>query len=304
MKNTKIRVRYCFKKGGGGSLFPDLSSLPQNKQTTKYLRSCMSFSYDDCETESYEVMGAVLVDDGLKKSSFGDGIKVSKGEVVGYPTPVVDYLVKGLVEDTENFLHEIWDKSYKVEIPELLTEDEEPFYFEDHNGYTEIINVDDSGSEQAGGTPAVDGAPTVFILDFDLEQTHDEELAELEGGSPEEMALIEKIGKGYESGLAQRVEKLLGWTLKKTVGSPDPFRTCSLIFSGEGSLQDHDQALLELSGSEEVYFSAVDLTHEIMQGYDDGDYETGAIACPADSASYAEAARELGERLGLVSVGK
>ena len=56
MKNTKVRVRYCLKKGGGGSLFPDLSSLPQNKQTTKYLRSCMSFPYDDCETESYEVI--------------------------------------------------------------------------------------------------------------------------------------------------------------------------------------------------------------------------------------------------------
>ena len=142
--------------------------------------------------------------------------------------------------------------------------------------------------------------PTVYIIEFDLDQTHEEEFWEFEEGSPEEMAFVEKIGKTYVSGLAVRAEKLLGWTLTKSVGSQEPHRTFALVFSGEGRLEEHDQALLELSGTEEAYFSAVDLTHEITQGYDHGDHDTGSLSDPSESTHYAKYARGVGSRLGLV----
>ena len=127
-KTTRtITVRFAMTKGDGEPM-PDLSQLPQKKKNLAYVLSCMTFDpcFDDVESH---IDSWRLLDAGLHDFTFDND------ELEGAPTPIVEFTVHG-VDDDSDFLRGVWTSSYRVMVPELMTE---PFFFEDFNGYASIL---------------------------------------------------------------------------------------------------------------------------------------------------------------------
>ena len=123
----KIKIAFAMTKGEG--TFPDLSLLTKNQQNSKYIKSCMTLipAFEDVNDaiETWDV-----IDDGL------DNIKYSRGEIHGYPTPTIQFILNQKM-DKKEFLRGVWMTSYKLEIPNI--NDGDPYFFEDHNGYSKIV---------------------------------------------------------------------------------------------------------------------------------------------------------------------
>ena len=132
MSNT-ITVGFCLNKGVMPSK-ADLESLPETKKTTEGLRSCMSFSPEMVElehlTDRFEILHS-----GLTPGSIGPGLLLNEDGIVGYPTPVVRFFLNAEC-DQEDFLRDVRESAYRLELPE------EAFFFEDYNGFSEVINTE------------------------------------------------------------------------------------------------------------------------------------------------------------------
>jgi len=127
---NKITIKFKMTKAGGGD-FPDISSVPEDKRNSEYIRSCMKFCEDFWEVEDY-IESWKILDDGL------EGIIVEEDYTIsGYPSPIVEFILKDEI-DPEEFNRGVWMSSYSLEIPEC--NQDEAFYFEDHNGYTSVID--------------------------------------------------------------------------------------------------------------------------------------------------------------------
>jgi hypothetical protein len=123
----KVKIRFALTKGDGW--FPECSDLPKTKQNTKYMKSCMTFmpQFDEAEDviEKWEI-----IDDGLGEMYYKDGV------FHGVPTPIVEFTLKQKMNKQE-FLRNVWTSSYKFHVPTL--NDDEPYFYEDHNGYSSIV---------------------------------------------------------------------------------------------------------------------------------------------------------------------
>jgi hypothetical protein len=124
----KLKVKFIMTKGEGE--FPDFSLLPKSKQNTKYIKSCMTFVpvFEDVEDI---IKNWKIVDDGLKTLKYKNGI------FDGSPAPVVEFTFKDKNVDRDELLRGVWTSFYKLSIPEV--NDIDPYFYEDHNGYTHIL---------------------------------------------------------------------------------------------------------------------------------------------------------------------
>lgn len=124
----KIQIKFVMTKGEGE--FPDFSLLPKSNQNTKYIKSCMTFlpAFDDVEDiiEDWDI-----VDDGLGNMKYKNGV------FDGVPEPVIEFTLNKKKVDKDEFLRGVWTSSYKLSIPEV--NDIDPYFYEDHNGYTHIL---------------------------------------------------------------------------------------------------------------------------------------------------------------------
>jgi hypothetical protein len=117
----------------GEGCLPDISSIPEDKRNSEFIRSCMKFCEDFMEVEDY-IESWKILDDGLEKIIVDEDYTIS-----GYPSPIVEYILKDKI-DPEEFKQGVWMSRYRLMIPEC--DQDEPFYFEDRNGYTSVIDVE------------------------------------------------------------------------------------------------------------------------------------------------------------------
>jgi hypothetical protein len=84
-------------------------------------------SFDEVENdiEKWE-----MIDDGLSEMYYKDGV------FHGTPAPIIEFTLKKKM-NKQVFLRNVWHSSYKFHVPTL--NDDEPYFYEDHNGYTNII---------------------------------------------------------------------------------------------------------------------------------------------------------------------
>ena len=122
-----ISIFFGFTKGGDG-LWPDFNKLPKSKQNIKYIKSCFKFSPNFDEMNKF-IEKWEIINDGLDDLEFVDG------DIKGYPHPLVKFFLNKKVSK-KKFLHGVWTSSCKLQIPSL--NDDEPFFFEDHNGYSNV----------------------------------------------------------------------------------------------------------------------------------------------------------------------
>ena len=123
-----ITIRFVLSKGAGN--LPDLSVYETDSEATRIVRASMVFEPDMSELQDV-IESWKFVDDGLQK------LAVRSEEIDGYPVPVVTFFLRQPVDHT-TFLRKIWQSAYKLQMPGALQED--AFYFEDHNGYSETVS--------------------------------------------------------------------------------------------------------------------------------------------------------------------
>jgi hypothetical protein len=124
-----MKIKILFKLTKGEGTFPDLTLLPKTKQNSRYIRSRMMLipAFEDVIDS---IQSWKMIDDGLKN------IRYVREELVGYPVPIIEFTVPNGT-DKGDFLRGVWLTSYMLDIPNV--NDGNPYYFEDHNGYSEVI---------------------------------------------------------------------------------------------------------------------------------------------------------------------
>lgn len=130
--NTEVfTVRFAMTKTDGWNL-PSLLEMPADKRNIAFIRSCMEFCPDFQDIED-KIKSYEIVDDGLE-----DLALLPDGTLEGYPHPTVRIELNEPL-DAEDVRRGVFLSSYKLEIPGL--NDGSPLFYEDHNGYTEVIDT-------------------------------------------------------------------------------------------------------------------------------------------------------------------
>ena len=139
--NKDIAIRFCFSKGEGEYI--EISKFSEGELAD--IRKCLSLdlAYFPKEEPSAKIISVQII---------YDGITPVEGEVEryfinrdyeyplgGYPTPVVCFLLDRAMDEKE-FLDYINESSYCVRTELMAQDDEEPYFAEDHNGYSSVLS--------------------------------------------------------------------------------------------------------------------------------------------------------------------
>jgi hypothetical protein len=85
-----------------------------------------------------------IIYDGV--SRYGDneyGIEISDEEIFGYPAPIIKFIFSREV-DPNDFLTGIWESCIRIQSTAQKENEEDGFFFEDHNGYSDILEEEDA----------------------------------------------------------------------------------------------------------------------------------------------------------------
>jgi len=142
---NKIVIRFAMTKGEGeypaGSEFSLEEAADIRKTATFYL------DYDpaDADNDLTDVIieGCKIIYDGITYSSVMKyGLYIKDGELEGHPSPIIEFTLSRSV-DVNDFKKCVWRSSFCVKPISRNEGDQEPFFFEDHNGYTRVIDNSD-----------------------------------------------------------------------------------------------------------------------------------------------------------------
>jgi hypothetical protein len=133
-----IAVRFAMTKGDGD--FPDEAQFTEDEKAD--IRSCLTLSlnwdHDELSIDNVNITSVEFIYDGI--NHYGDqrfGYWFENGCLNGYPAPIISFTVDKDVNRDE-FLRAIWSSSMILKSESM----EEPFYAEDQNGYSEILDDD------------------------------------------------------------------------------------------------------------------------------------------------------------------
>ena len=134
-------IRFGLSKGSG-----DIPTVPElSRDELSDLRRCAVFSLD-WDTDRFddfpdlEVIDVQVVYDGVTSLPEGDlGLSINDDEISGTPSPIIKFVLDRNI-DGETFKKLVWGSSVRLWPASRNDADQDPFYFEDHNGYTEILS--------------------------------------------------------------------------------------------------------------------------------------------------------------------
>jgi len=129
-------LRFNLRKGEGQ--FPSkqdvLSAFP-DADYEQLIRSSLQFSFNN-DNSLINIVDWKLVDDGLHSFELSD-----EGVVTGYPQPVVWLELEEEVDvDDEDAWTDALSSDYILTVQGV--NDDEPFYFQDHNGYSKVESAE------------------------------------------------------------------------------------------------------------------------------------------------------------------
>lgn len=145
VRMPQITVNHCLTKSGDGGPIPSKSELSTIELND--IRNFLTFhlDWDTGASEEVEASGANIVRvefiyDGItKKLVIRDSVEADCIE--GCPSPIIRYTLDKNV-DPDEFKRCIWQSSMRYQPESRRIIDAEPYYAEDHNGYTEVVDFD------------------------------------------------------------------------------------------------------------------------------------------------------------------
>lgn len=141
-RRKDITVRFCLNKSEGEQIKKSKFSEAELKDVRKCLSLCITF-YPN-EENGAQIINIQILHDGI--TPMGNVIKgffINRKEdypLVGYPTPVVRFQFDRAINEEEFLKQCISDTSYSVRTELMNKNDEDPFFAEDHNGYSSILS--------------------------------------------------------------------------------------------------------------------------------------------------------------------
>jgi len=142
---NKIVIRFAMTKGEGdypaGSEFSSEETADIRKTVTFYL------NYDpasaDNDLTDVIIEECKIIYDGITYSDEMEyGLYIKDGELEGHPSPIIEFTLSRSV-DVDDFRKCVWMSQFCVKPISRNESDQEPFFFEDQNGYTSVIDNSD-----------------------------------------------------------------------------------------------------------------------------------------------------------------
>jgi hypothetical protein len=133
-------IRLPLTKGSGDPV--EVSELNSNERED--IRECCVFTLDwDVgaveDVDDLEVTDVAVIYDGVTPlEDRDDGVRVDGASLVGRPAPVICITLNRDVSE-KDILRLVWGSSVRVWPSSRANNDSDPFYFEDHNGYTGVL---------------------------------------------------------------------------------------------------------------------------------------------------------------------
>jgi hypothetical protein len=136
-----ITIRFCLDRGEGEyierSKFSEAEILD--------VRKCLSLgiTFVSNEENGAKIISVQIIHDGI--TPVEDEIegfffnRRGKYPLDGYPTPVVRFLLDCAM-DEEEFLQCVSETSYRVHTESMERNGEQPYFAEDHNGYSSVLS--------------------------------------------------------------------------------------------------------------------------------------------------------------------
>ena len=95
--------------------------------------------YDGEFLKKYEI-----IYDGVSRYNNNEyGIEISNEEILGYPAPIIKFVFSRDV-DPKDFLTGIWESCVRIQSTVQKENEEDGFFFEAHNGYSDILEEEDA----------------------------------------------------------------------------------------------------------------------------------------------------------------
>lgn len=136
-----ITIRFCLNKSEGGYIKRSKFS----EEEILDFRKCLSLgiTFVPNEEDGAKIISVQILHDGI--TPVEDEIegfcinRKGKNPLDGYPTPVVRFQLDRAM-DEEEFLQCIFETSYCVRTEAMERNEEEPYFAEDHNGYSSVLS--------------------------------------------------------------------------------------------------------------------------------------------------------------------
>lgn len=136
-----ITVRFCLDKGEGEYVKKSKFS----EEELSDVRKCLSLgiTFVPNEENGSKIISVQIFHDGITPVEDEiEGFVINrkcKYPLDGYPTPVVRFMLDRAMDEQE-FLHCISETSYRVHTESMERNSEEPYFAEDHNGYSSVLS--------------------------------------------------------------------------------------------------------------------------------------------------------------------
>jgi hypothetical protein len=144
-QDTSVTVRFAMTKGQG--VFPSGNEF--NSEEISDIRKS-SFFYlvfdpeaSDDDLSDVVIEQCIVIYDGITRSTeLNCGLYFEDGNLCGWPAPIIKFKLSRKV-DHDSFKQSVWTSGFVV-CPMIRDEnDQEPFVFEDHNGYTNVLTAEE-----------------------------------------------------------------------------------------------------------------------------------------------------------------
>ena len=140
-----VTIRFAMTKGQGD--YPEGKEF--NAEEIADIRNSSHFYlvYDpessDEDLSDLIIEECIVIYDGVTHSEdLKCGLHFEKGSLCGWPTPIIKFKLSRQI-DPEVFKQCVWTSGYVVCPASRDEKDEEPFVFEDQNGYTSVLNANE-----------------------------------------------------------------------------------------------------------------------------------------------------------------
>ncbi len=136
----RISIRFMLQQSDGGGIeykdfYPD-----ERENIYKYMTQCIVFEPELINIDDVKILKVLIHYDGVTKvAGTPYGYELTNDGLIGFPAPIITFELNKEV-DKEEFLKAIWTSSLTISTKKMKDEDLEPYYAEDHNGYTYVIS--------------------------------------------------------------------------------------------------------------------------------------------------------------------
>ena len=142
---SKIVIRFAMTKGEGEYPAGSEFSLEEAADIRRTLTFYLDYDPANAENDLTDVMieECKIIYDGITYSDeIKYGLYIKDGELEGHPSPIIEFTLSRSV-DVDDFRKCVWMSRFCVKPISRNESDQEPFFFEDHNGYSSVIDNSD-----------------------------------------------------------------------------------------------------------------------------------------------------------------